>query len=73
MPATKSLRSGTWASTLLATSSSARPCSATSSRAVARPKNATVVGMPRAIASSAVAVGSTPWTGMPRSANQRSK
>ena len=46
MPAMKSLRSGTWAKTLLATSRSARRPSAASRLATSRPKNSTTVSIP---------------------------
>jgi hypothetical protein len=66
MPATKSLRSGTWASTLLPSSRSAGPCSAFSRAAVSRPKNSVTLGMPFSRAAAATfAAGSTPSTGMP--------
>ncbi len=47
MPPTKSLRSGTWAITLLAASRSAARPSAASRPASSRPKNSTIVSMPR--------------------------
>ena len=66
MPATKSLRSGTWASTLLPSSRSAAR-SGPSAVAVSRPKNSTSVAMPRSSATSATfAAGSMPSTGTPR-------
>ncbi len=66
MPATKSLRSGTWASTLLPMMRSARLPSATSSAASLRPKKSTRVGMPLSIATLAtLAAGSMPSTGTP--------
>ena len=67
MPATKSLRSGTWASTLLPSSRSAADSPA-SERAVSRPKNSTSVGMPFCSATFAtLAAGSIPSTGIWRS------
>ena len=60
-PATKSLRSGTCASTFLPSTRSPCPRSAASRRAVAAPRNSTAVGTPLAIATSATfAAGSTP-------------
>ena len=46
MPPTKSLRSGTWAMTLLATSRSAAPALGHEPAASSRPKNSTIVSMP---------------------------
>ena len=66
MPATKSFRSGTWASTLLAAIRSARRPSATSSRASSTPKNRVTVGTPRSSAAAATfTAGSMPSTGTP--------
>ena len=66
MPATKSLRSGTWARTLLPISRSAGPYSAANSRAARWPKNRTTVGTPLARAAAAtLAAGSTPRALMP--------
>ena len=50
MPATKSLRSGTWARTLLPTTRSAGPRSRRRRSARSRPKNSVSVGTPRASA-----------------------
>ncbi len=66
-PPTKSFRSGTWASTLLAITRSASIIARTS-RPVAVPKNFTIVRMPSAWAISAtLAAGSIPSTGISRS------
>ena len=74
MPATKSFRSGTWASTLLPTMRSALPYVSTTSSATAVPKNRTRVGMPSATATAAtLAAGSIPSTRTPRSRNGRSR
>ena len=73
-PATKSLRSGTCAITLLAATRSARRPSATSSSAVSRPKKRTIVSIPSSRATSATfAAGSMPSAGMPRSTTCRSR
>ena len=68
MPATKSLRSGTCASTLLPTQQVGRACPRRPARAaVCAPKNSTSVGMPFCSAAAAtLAAGSMPSTGMPR-------
>ena len=65
IPATKSFRLGTWASTSFPSSRSAcLPC-ATSSRAVAVPKNLTKVGTPISTATEAtLAAGWMPSTGI---------
>jgi hypothetical protein len=66
MAPTKSLRSGTWASTLLPRSRSARRCAA-SFVATGTPKNSTSVGTPFSTATSAtLAAGSMPRTDTPR-------
>ena len=66
MPSTKSLRSGTWASTLLPTTRSAWMPSVRISSAVSTPKNSAMVGMPFARAASATFwAGSMPSTGTP--------
>src|SRR5205809_1024207 len=67
-PSTKSLSPGTWASTLLPTSRSARVPSAASSRAKSEPKKRTTLGMPSARAAPATrrrgaAPAGTPRTG----------
>ena len=68
-PRAKSRMSGTCANTLFATTRSAVPCWATKSRAVASPRNVTVVGIPLARAASAMlAAGSMPWHRIPRAA-----
>jgi hypothetical protein len=73
-PATKPAMSGTWAKTLLAGMRSAAMPRAASAGAVVPLKNITSVGMPcwRAI-SAALAAGSMPSTGMPRSRKKRSR
>ncbi len=66
MPATKSLRSGTWARTLLPTIRSAPTPSETSCLASRTPKKSTRVGMPFSTAARAtLAAGSMPSTGTP--------
>ena len=66
-PATKSLRSGTCASTLLPTSRSAVPLRGAQARAALAPKNSTTVGTPARLGDRAtLAAGSMPSTGMPR-------
>ena len=68
MPATKPLRSGTCAITLLAMMTSARLPSATRRSASSMPKNSRRVGTPTASAASAWSgAGSMPSTGTPRS------
>jgi hypothetical protein len=65
-PITKSLMSGTWASTLLAVTRSATMPSLRSVRASARPKNAIRMGMPFSIAALATdSQGSMPRHGIP--------
>jgi len=65
-PRTKSLMSGTWASTLLPSTRSAAPNSAAIARPVASPRKSTRVGTPRASAARAtLAAGSMPSTGTP--------
>ena len=69
MPPTKSLRSGTWASTLLPRSRSACVARPRASRAVSTPKNSTSVRTPFSTRDlrRTFAAGSMPSTGMPRS------
>ena len=67
-PSTKSLMSGTCASTLLPSIRSGAKPSAFSAAAVSTPKKRTRLGMPAAIAASAtLPEGSTPSTFTPRS------
>ena len=62
----KSLRSGTWAKTLLATTKSAGPEVSTICRATALEKNSFRVGIPAATAAAAMFLaGSTPRQGSP--------
>ena len=74
MPATKSLTSGTWASTLLPIRRSGRRPSAASCLASSTPKKRTSVGTPRSSAAAAtLAAGSIPSTGMPALTNHCSR